>query len=407
MIFAIGFLAAALMALLILPGLSRRAERLARRRVEARLPTSMAQIAAERDQLRAELAVEARKVELRAEALAGQKAQVMVEIGRRDVEIASLQSELATRSRTLADLEHEHAALIVAHTETRAVLERTTSDLASTAASLAERDGELAALRGQHRQLTETAEERRLSIAGLETTSEGLRIRIADLERATAETTVLLGDSRTALAERETQVSVLQHKLATLQHEKDERDKLIEHLRRDLAAITQTAEAAATANGDLEIRLAAAEARAQKADVDVQDAGRKLHDLRDELATALESLRSDRAAAEGALETARAERRTLEHELETARREAARRQAEPEPSPGRERGSAGSAKGPAKGPAKTAASATSASRERRPVRLATSAEPGAVDPIAAAGPSESGLPVSEDEHGKVSVASAS
>ena len=81
MVFAIGFLTAALLALLILPGLSRRAERLARRRVEARLPTSVSQIAAERDLLRAELAVQARRVEMKAEGLAKEHAANMLELG--------------------------------------------------------------------------------------------------------------------------------------------------------------------------------------------------------------------------------------------------------------------------------------------------------------------------------------
>jgi chromosome segregation ATPase len=395
MIFAIGVLVAALMALLILPGLSRRAERLARRRVEARLPTSMAQIAAERDQLRAELAIEARKVELRAEAVAGQKAQHLIEIGRRDVEIGSLQFELAARSKALSELEHAHAALTVSNNETKAVLERTSAELATTSAHLATRDSELATLRDQHRHLNEVAEERRLSIAGLQTTVEGLRVRISDLERSTAETGVQLGNVRATLSERETQVSVLQHRLATLQHEKDERDKLIEQLRRDLAGATDNAELAATSNGALELRLAQAEAHARKGDADLQDATRKLHDLRDELATALETLRTDRAAAEGALETARAERRALEHELDTLRRNVpAPAEAPPRP-PAAERTPKG---GPGKG--------SGLQRERRPMRLATSGDP-ALETLAPPPASDPDTSESETEHGKVSVASGS
>jgi hypothetical protein len=57
MVFAIGFLTASLIALLTVPALSRRAERLARRRIEAQFPTSFAEIAAERDHLRAQMAV--------------------------------------------------------------------------------------------------------------------------------------------------------------------------------------------------------------------------------------------------------------------------------------------------------------------------------------------------------------
>ena len=57
MIFALGFLVAALFGLLFLPAVQRRAARLAGRRLEMLLPLSMEEIVAERDQLRAEFAV--------------------------------------------------------------------------------------------------------------------------------------------------------------------------------------------------------------------------------------------------------------------------------------------------------------------------------------------------------------
>src|SRR6478752_6222249 len=104
MVFALGFLTAALLALLVLPALSRRAERLARRRVEARLPMSMAEIAAERDHLRAEIAVEARRIELKAEAAAKVRADDMAELGRRAVLIADLQGDVVSRSHAIAGL---------------------------------------------------------------------------------------------------------------------------------------------------------------------------------------------------------------------------------------------------------------------------------------------------------------
>jgi hypothetical protein len=57
MIAAIGFLAAALLALLIIPAVNARAERFARRRVEAQFPLSISELTAEKDHLRAEFAV--------------------------------------------------------------------------------------------------------------------------------------------------------------------------------------------------------------------------------------------------------------------------------------------------------------------------------------------------------------
>ncbi len=321
MVFTIGFLTAAMLALLILPGLSRRAERLARRRVEARLPTSVSQIAAERDQLRAELAVEARRIEIKAESIAQEHAASLLELGRRDVQIASVEAELATRSESLAALETEHAALIVSDAGTRATLEQTSATLAETQRDLSEKEAALSDLGARHRALSQTAEERRLSIAGLETTVEGLRIRISNLERDVAEKAGVIAATGLELAERQTQVAVLEHKVAALTHERDERDHLIAQLRAEATAVEAAAGAAARSSGELEIRLAAVETRAASAEADLETARKQVHDLGEELAVAVERLRAEKAAATGSLDELRAERRALEHELEALRRE--------------------------------------------------------------------------------------
>ena len=64
MLFALGFLAAAGLALTLSPVLWRRAERLTRRRIEAVLPVTAAEIRAERDQARADYAVKTRRLEI-------------------------------------------------------------------------------------------------------------------------------------------------------------------------------------------------------------------------------------------------------------------------------------------------------------------------------------------------------
>src|SRR4029453_10101728 len=63
----LGFLVAALIALLIIPAVNARAERLARRRVEALFPLSITELTAEKDHLRAEFAVLQRRLERKAE----------------------------------------------------------------------------------------------------------------------------------------------------------------------------------------------------------------------------------------------------------------------------------------------------------------------------------------------------
>ena len=99
MIFALGALTAMFGGLLLLPALNTRAQRLQRRKLAALYPMSIAEITAERDHVRAEMAVAARRTELRAEATAHEKALDLAEIGRRDVKIHALGEILMARER--------------------------------------------------------------------------------------------------------------------------------------------------------------------------------------------------------------------------------------------------------------------------------------------------------------------
>ena len=107
MIFALGFLAATLIALLIIPAINERAERLARRRAEALFPMSISELTAEKDHLRAEFAVQQRRIERKAEEALAVKHQSMEELGRRAMRIEHLDGILAERNATVSRLEAE------------------------------------------------------------------------------------------------------------------------------------------------------------------------------------------------------------------------------------------------------------------------------------------------------------
>ncbi|MCJ2134211.1 hypothetical protein MKK69_09110 [Methylobacterium sp. J-026] len=102
MIFALGFLAASLCGLLLLPALNARAARLARRRAEARLPLSPAEIAAERDFLRAQFAVQQRRLERRAETAEAKRQAEMAALGAGTMRVAALARDVAARDADIA-----------------------------------------------------------------------------------------------------------------------------------------------------------------------------------------------------------------------------------------------------------------------------------------------------------------
>ena len=102
MIFALGFLAASLCGLLLLPALNTRAARLERRRAEARLPLSPAEIAAERDFLRAQFAVQQRRLERRVETVEARRQADMAAIGAGTMRVAALARDVAARDAEIA-----------------------------------------------------------------------------------------------------------------------------------------------------------------------------------------------------------------------------------------------------------------------------------------------------------------
>src|SRR5262245_52162214 len=97
MFLGLGFLAARLIALIILPLVHARAVRLTTRRVEASTPLSIAEIQADKDQLRAEFALSTRKLEQSVEQLKAKTTGQLAELGRKTAAISDLKTDVAQK----------------------------------------------------------------------------------------------------------------------------------------------------------------------------------------------------------------------------------------------------------------------------------------------------------------------
>src|SRR6201987_6524101 len=105
MYFGLGFLAATLIALIIMPFVHGRAERLTTRRLEAAIPVSMAEIQAEKDQLRAEFAMSTRRLEMSVDQLKRKTTSQLAEIGKKSEAVGRLKLELGEKTAALFALE--------------------------------------------------------------------------------------------------------------------------------------------------------------------------------------------------------------------------------------------------------------------------------------------------------------
>jgi len=99
MFFGLGFLAASLVGLIIVPFVHGRAVRLTVRRLEAATPLSMAEIQADKDQLRAEFAMSTRRLEMSVDQLKNKSTGQLAELGKKNDTINRLKIELGEKAR--------------------------------------------------------------------------------------------------------------------------------------------------------------------------------------------------------------------------------------------------------------------------------------------------------------------
>lgn len=325
MLVALGFLAAALMALSVLPALTRRADRLARKRAEAAFPLSLAEIAADRDHLRAELATRERVLERRAESGFAARAGAMGEVGRRDMTIAAIERDLAERESHIAAIEGELESTRQELAETRQDLARESAGHLASQETLSLRIADLAAL--EHR-LAETRQELTgtgADLAARDQELEALRDRQARLEAVLAERDQALAALRVeqnvqklALVEAGTTRLTLEMRGEDLSTRLKASEAALEQTRKALAAMTVDRDSERLRADAVSSR--AAEAEAARAASDAHAAGLGVEIVRHEQAEKqMQVALAEAQARLDALE-ARAEALALQLEGERTRR---------------------------------------------------------------------------------------
>src|SRR5262245_2738552 len=108
---ALGFLLGCLLALAVASPLCNRAVKLSTRRLEATMPMTLNDIQADKDQLRAEFAIELRKVEVALDKAREKAARELIESNKRRAEITALNTDLASSRAKLQENENANRVL--------------------------------------------------------------------------------------------------------------------------------------------------------------------------------------------------------------------------------------------------------------------------------------------------------
>ncbi|MFL6796207.1 MAG: hypothetical protein ACJ8F3_02215 [Xanthobacteraceae bacterium] len=293
----IGFIAAALLVLGIIPLVHNRAVRLTRRRLEALTPLSMAEIQAEKDQLRAEFAMSTRRLEMTIEQLKAKTTGQLADIGKKAEAISRLKLDLGEKTAALFALEAKEKHSTEELTTLRAELNTKQATLEQTTAHLATAQAEVVRLSGGLNETSAAADTQRVELLALRAQAEAMEGQLeayeqemkdlrARYEQKTSELDLLntrlreeganseqltsrIGDLDRALVVQKTESEVLARRVEELNARLQEQGRLMAD--GETASDRLRNEAAALQKDEVEARsaLAAAESRHRAASQEI------------------------------------------------------------------------------------------------------------------------------------------
>src|ERR1700684_4284410 len=304
MYLAIGFLVSMLFGLMIVPLVHNRAVRLTTRRMEAATPLSMAEIQADKDQLRAEL-------DKKSDAINRMK----IELGEKNATIFSLEAREKAVKEQLRATEEEFAAK--------------TEALRGAEKALTDKQGELAKINHELSDRSMMAESRQVELVAVRTQIDELKNRVGDAEKDFAAT-------QTRLAQERGESEKATHELSEARSRVENLSQRVTDLDRQLIIQVKEAEMLGNRVNDLETRLSTQGKLLAERDYEANQlrqakdvAERTIKELRDELAQtnsgawpAIDKLKSEKAAVEEQVRVARDERAKLQRDINAIQQQA-------------------------------------------------------------------------------------
>jgi chromosome segregation ATPase len=323
MYLAIGFLLSMLFGLMIVPLVHNRAVRLTTRRLEAATPLSMAEIQADKDQLRAEFAMSARRLEMSVEQLKNKTTSQLAELGKKSDAINRMKIELGEKNATIFSFEAREKAVKEQLRATEEEFSAKTEAFRHAEQALAGKQSELAKINADLSNRSMMAESRQVELMAVRAQIDELKGQVGEAEKEFTTTQARVAQERGELekAARE---------LAEARGRVDNLSQRVTDLDRQLIVQVKEAEMLGNRVNDLEARLATQGKLLAERDYENNQlrranevAERTVKELRGEIAAlsgggrspAIEKLQTEKAAIEEQLRIARDERAKLQRDI--------------------------------------------------------------------------------------------
>jgi len=328
MFFGIGFLVAALIGLVVIPLVHNRAVRLTTRRLEAATPLSMAEIQADKDQLRAEFAMSTRRLEMSVDQLKTKSTSQLAELSKKSDAINRLKIELGEKTATIFALEARDKALRDQLRATEEEVSVKTAAMHDAERALSDKEAELAKMISELDEKSTFADAQKVEIVALKAQVEALKDRLTlagnevkqvedrreaervELAAATRELDEERGkvhnlgrrvsELEQQLAAQTTEAELLGRRAQDLENRLTEQSRLLTESETNLKHMNSNLETARKTEGDLRAAIAELEERAGSAN---------------------QKLKAERGQLQSELERTREERDRLSSELATMKRE--------------------------------------------------------------------------------------
>lgn len=330
MYFAIGFLVSALLGLMIVPLVHNRAVRLTTKRMEAATPLSMAEIQADKDQLRAEFAMSARRLEMSVEQLKNKTTSQLAELGKKTDAINRMKVELGEKNATIFQLEAREKAVKEQLRATEEEFAAKTESLRNAEQALSEKQADLTRLNADLNDRSVTADSRQVELVAVRAQIEELKSRVAEAEKEYSAT-------QARLAQEQTDSATASRELTEARGRVENLSQRVSDLDRQLIAQVKEAEMLGNRVNELEARLSTQSKLLTEREYENNQlrqasevAERTVKDLRIEIAAlneggrtpGVEKLRAEKAAAEEQLRIAREERSKLQRDINAIQQQA-------------------------------------------------------------------------------------
>jgi len=330
MYLAIGFLVSMLFGLMIVPLVHNRAVRLTTRRLEAATPLSMAEIQADKDQLRAEFAMSARRLEMSVDQLKNKTTSQLAELGKKSDAINRMKIELGEKNATIFSLEAREKAMKEQLRATEEEFAAKTEMLRNAEKALTDKQGELAKINHELSDRSMMADSRQVELVAVRAQIDELKNRVGDAEKEFAATQARLAQERRDSENATRELNDARGRVENL-------SQRVTDLDRQLVIQVKEAEMLGNRVNDLEARLATqgkllAEREYENTQLkQARDAAeRAAKELRLEVdalslggnSAAFEKLRSEKAAVEEQLRVARDERARLQRDINAIQQQA-------------------------------------------------------------------------------------